>query len=66
MSIRDWIDCLAIARALGISGRRDVGELWRLASNWERKMVLAHLRSQVADWSMFVRVEAKKRQRRKS
>lgn len=49
--------CLAIARVLGRSGRHDVGDLWRLASRWERKMVLAHLRSQVADWLMYVSIK---------
>lgn len=43
--IRDWLDCLAILRALGRTGRHDLADLWRLTSKWERKLLLAHLRS---------------------
>jgi hypothetical protein len=46
--MRDWVACLAIARALGRTGRRETGELWRTAEPWQRRMVVAHFLSQVS------------------
>ena len=46
--MRDWLACLAIARALGRTGRHETGELWRAATTWQRRMLVAHFLSQVS------------------
>ena len=45
--MRDWIACLAIARALGRDGRRETGELWRSASTSQRRVLIQYFLHQV-------------------
>jgi hypothetical protein len=52
--IRDWLACLAIARSLGRAGRHETGELRRSASSWQRRMLVAHFRSQVSGFAVRV------------
>lgn len=64
--IRDWLVCLAMVRALGRQGRRDAGDLWRIASRWERKMIVAHLQSQADATLTYVRIERRAQQRKET
>jgi hypothetical protein len=47
----DWLACLALVRALGRRGRREVADFWRRLTPWERRLLVSHLLSDLAQYA---------------